>query len=197
MPWSPMGPEIRTLSPGRTDAGLISIPGIGAPMPVVEMYMESALPCSTTFVSPPAIRTPASLGGRGHGLNFGLQNFRRQTGFENERHHEDFRFRAGNCQVVHGAVYGQLADRAARKAERLDDEAVGGDRQARAVEIHVGRVAERLGGRAIKQRREETLDQAAAGFSAGAVSHLDLRLAKANLRRSDGRPSASLVKPAR
>jgi hypothetical protein len=45
---------------GRTDAGSISIPGIGAPIPVVEMYMESALPCSTTFVSPPTIRTPAS-----------------------------------------------------------------------------------------------------------------------------------------
>ena len=34
--------------------------GRGRPMPVVVMYMRSALPCSTTLVSPPAILTPAA-----------------------------------------------------------------------------------------------------------------------------------------
>ena len=35
-------------------------PGIRRPMPVVVTYIWSALPCSTTLVSPPAMRTPAS-----------------------------------------------------------------------------------------------------------------------------------------
>ncbi len=60
----------------------ISTPGIGRPIPAVVMYMESALPCSTTFVSPPAITTPAFCAAVGHGANFGFQNLRRQARFQ-------------------------------------------------------------------------------------------------------------------
>ena len=55
---TPDRPVVTALIPDAAMRGLTA--RVGAPMPVVETYMESALPCSTTFVSPPAMRTPAS-----------------------------------------------------------------------------------------------------------------------------------------
>ncbi len=125
-----MGPERRTLSPGRTDAGLISMPGIGAPMPVVEMYMRSALPCSTTLVSPPTMRTPASRAASAMACNFCLQYFGGQARFENESDDQSFGTCARNGEVVYGTIDGEFADGAAGKAQRIHDEAIGGDGDA-------------------------------------------------------------------
>ena len=49
---------------------------------------------------------------------------------------------AGDRQIVHRSVDGQFADGAAGKAQRLDDEAVGGDGQASAVDLHVGGIGQ-------------------------------------------------------
>jgi hypothetical protein len=44
----------------------------------------------------------------------------------------------------------------------------------------VGGIAERLCGGVEEQRREQPFDEAAAGRTAGAVRHFDLRVAKSN-----------------
>ena len=59
MPCAPIGPESKTLSPGRIEAGSSLARSSVAPIPNVETYIPSAAPCSTTFVSPPTIGTPA------------------------------------------------------------------------------------------------------------------------------------------
>ena len=43
-------------------------------MPAVVMYMRSALPCSTTLVSPPTIRNAGIARGLRHGANFRFEN---------------------------------------------------------------------------------------------------------------------------
>ena len=91
--------------------------------------------------------------------------------------------RSGNGQIVHRSIYGELADRAAGKTQRLHDKAIGGDGDLRAVEIEMGGISERFRGRAEEQRSEKSFDQPAAGFTAGAMSHFDLRLAEAKTWR--------------
>jgi hypothetical protein len=69
--------------------------------------------------------------GFAHGLNFCLQNFGGQARFEYEGDDQSFRFRAGNRQIIDGSVDGELANGAAGKTQRLDDETVRGDGDAR------------------------------------------------------------------
>src|SRR5439155_8650107 len=68
----------------------------------------------------------------------------------------------------------QLAERPAGEADRLDDEAVGRQRDV----ADEARVAELLQ-RAVAERRDEhALDQALRRLAAGAVRHRDLRVAE-------------------
>ena len=48
-----------------------------------------------------------------------------------------------------------------------------------------------------EQRREQPFDQPAAGFAAGAVRHLDLRVAEADFRRGDARSARRQLTPVR
>ena len=106
------------------------------------MYMRSALPCSTTLVSPPAILTPARRSRSGHGAHFCFQHLRGRPGFENECDHHGLGSRSGYGQIVHRSIHRQFADGAAGKAQRLDHEAIGGDRDARAVDVDVRGIAQ-------------------------------------------------------
>ena len=56
--------------------------------------------------------------GSGHGANFGFQDIRRQAGFEDVTDHQRLRAGSGNCQVIHGSVHGEFADRASGKTQR-------------------------------------------------------------------------------
>ena len=91
-------------------------------MPAVVMYMRSALPCSTTLVSPPTMRTPASRAAFAIARTSASSTSRGQAGFEHVGDHQRFGAGAGNRQVVHRAVDRQFADGAAGKAQRLDHE---------------------------------------------------------------------------
>ena len=91
-------------------------PGIRRPMPVVVMYIWSALPCSTTLVSPPAMRTPASRAAFAMARTSASSTRRRQPGFENVGDNQRFRPGARDRQIVHRAVDRKFADRAAGKA---------------------------------------------------------------------------------
>ena len=109
---------------------------------------------------------------------------RRESLLEHERERQRERPRAGDGEVVDGAVHGQLADRAAREADRLDDEAVGGQRQPRTADLDGAGVAE-LGERLVGERRQQqALDQRLGRLAAGAVRHRDPLVAELRLLRA-------------
>src|SRR4051794_3635757 len=60
VPCSPIEPESRMRSPGRSDWGARRARGSGSPRPVVARYIPSAWPRSTTLVSPATTSTPAA-----------------------------------------------------------------------------------------------------------------------------------------
>ncbi len=59
VPCSPIAPDTRMRSPGRTACGDSRARGSRRPTPVVQTYIPSAFPRSTTFVSPVMTETPA------------------------------------------------------------------------------------------------------------------------------------------
>ena len=64
IPCRPIGPLTITASPARARSGAGAKPGSSSPIPVVLMNTPSALPRSTTLVSPATIGTPASSAAR-------------------------------------------------------------------------------------------------------------------------------------
>ena len=60
IPWSPIGPDRRTASPGCAFLPERSIPSGTIPIPAVLIYSLSTFPRSTTLVSPVTMLTPAS-----------------------------------------------------------------------------------------------------------------------------------------
>src|SRR4051794_16658651 len=60
VPWSPTGPDSRIRSPGARPAGDRSARPSRRPRPAVQMYISSAWPRSTTFVSPATTSTSAA-----------------------------------------------------------------------------------------------------------------------------------------
>ena len=104
--------------------------------------MPSALPCSTTLVSPPTICDASLLGGSCHGANLSLEHLGRQPGFQHEADDDGFGLRAGNRQIIHRAVDGKLANRASGKAQRLHHEAVGGHGEANASDVDRGSIVQ-------------------------------------------------------
>jgi hypothetical protein len=98
---------------------------------------------------------------------------------EDHRDCDRQRARARDGEVVDGAVNGQLADRAAREAQRLDHEAVGGDEHvaggARVIEL----------GHA-ERGREQAFDQRLGRLAAGAVRDRDRGVLEARPLRARG-----------
>src|SRR5438552_3177001 len=122
------------------------------------------------------IATPearASPGGAGDGLDLRLQRLRAQALLEHERERQRLRAGARHREVVDGPVHRELADRAAREADRFHDEAVGGQREV-ADEARVAELGERIGP---EGRQQEALDQALGRLAPGAMRHRDLSLA--------------------
>ena len=134
VPCSPMLPDSRIRSPGRSAAGDSRARGSRRPIPVVHTYMPSAWPRSTTFVSPATISTPAVRAACAIASTSALSCSRFETLLEDQREAERERPRAGHGQVVDRPVDRELADRAAREAQRLDHVGVGRER-----ELHVRR----------------------------------------------------------
>jgi hypothetical protein len=117
---------------------------------------------------------PGRGGGSGHRIHLAAKLVGSEPLLEHERHAQRQRPRARDGEVVDGAVDRQLPDRAAGEAQRLDHEAVGGERQPEPIHRHgpgVSELAERL---AAQRRRKQPLDQRLGGLPAGAVRHRDL-----------------------
>ena len=113
-----MGPESKPCRRARTDArSIVDSRNRAADAGGGDVH-ASALPCSTTLVSPPAMLTPARSAASAMART-SASRIGGQAGFENEGDHHRFGTRAGNRQIVHGAVDGQFADGAAGKRRGL------------------------------------------------------------------------------
>ena len=138
------------------------------------MYIWSAWPRSTTFVSPATISHAGRSAAARDRLDLGAQDVGRQALLEDQRQAERQRPRAGDGEVVDGAVDRQLADRAAGEADRLDHEAVGRQRQVDAADRERAGVGERGERRRGEGGDEQALDQRLRRLAAGAVGHRDV-----------------------
>src|ERR1700733_3927041 len=83
---------------------------------------------------------------------------------------------------MHGAVAGEFANRAAGKAQRVDDKTVGCDRNLGAVDIDMCGVSEWPRSGAEKQRSEQAFDEFPAGLASGTMRHLNLWVTEADVR---------------
>ena len=165
-------------SPGRIASAASRARGSRRPTPVVQTYILSAAPRSTTLVSPATISHAGGLGRARDRLDLGLQLVRGEALLEDQRQAQRERPRARHGEVVDRAVDRQVADRAAREADRLDDERVGGERQLDAVDLDRARVAHRARALRAERRHEQALDHALGGLAAGAVGHVDALVAE-------------------
>ena len=195
VPCSPIVPDSRMRSPGRIESAASRARGSRSPTPAVQMYIPSAAPRSTTLVSPPTMSHLRGVRGRRDRLDLGLQVVRREPLLEDQRERERARARARHGEVVHGPVDGEVADRAAREAERLDHERVGGERQRGAADLERRGVLRRL---SAEGRLEQPLDHALGRLAAGAVRHvhpLGAELAALRARGLDDLEDALLLAP--
>ena len=191
VPCSPIGPETRIRSPGRSELGESEARGSMRPSPVVVTYIESQLPRSTTFVSPAMISTPAAARRAAIASTSARRSSAERPSSSTSESVSASGRAPGHREVVDGAVDGELADRAAGEADRLDDEAVG--RQREAVD-HAG-VAELAQRVAAEGGHEEPVHERLRRLAAGAVRHRDLGVpgsapaARARARSAPGRPT--------
>ena len=153
-------------------------------MPVVVTYIWSALPCSTTLVSPPAMRTPASRAA------FAMaRTSASSTGVGSPASSTKVTTRA-SARAPDTARSFTVPFTASSpidppgKRQRFHDKAVSRDCDCGAVDIDVRGISQRPGGRSKEQWSKKTFDQLAAGLASGSVSHLDLGVAKPDGRRT-------------
>ena len=131
VPWSPIVPETMIRSPGRRLAGDSGArASTRADAGRAEVHLVGVAALDDLGVAGDDLDA-GRLRGRGDRLDLGAQLVGRQALLEHQREAQRQRPRAGHGEVVDRAVDGELADRAAGEADRLDHEAVGGERQRR------------------------------------------------------------------
>ena len=83
---------------------------------------------------------------------------------------QEQRLCSAHCEIIHRAVYSKRANVSAREEERLDDERVGRDRNARAIDIDDSLVVQ-LGKRRIAEcGKENVADKLGAELAPAAVA---------------------------
>ena len=85
----------------------------------------------------------------------------------------NFGLRAGDGQIVHRAVHGQLADRSAGKKQRLHHKGIGAHGKAPAAEFEHCGIAQIFESGIAEGGQEQVLDQLVAQLAAAAVAHHD------------------------
>jgi hypothetical protein len=119
----------------------------------------------------------------GDGLHLRAQVLRGQTLLQDQGEGERLRARSRDRQVVDGSVHRKVPDGATRKAERLDHEGVGRERERGARDLERGGVLRDLGA---ERGLEQALDHALGGLAARAVSHVDALVAELPALRAGG-----------
>jgi hypothetical protein len=120
---------------------------------------------------------------RGDGVHLHAQRVGVEPLLEDHRQAQRERARAGDGEVVDGAVDREVADRPAGEAQRLHDERVGGDHQVVADRARVGH---RRAGLGAEGGDEQPLDQRLRRLAAGAVGHRDRGVLELRALGADG-----------
>ena len=144
MPCSPTGPETSIRSPGRSASGDSAARGSTPPEPGRgDVHRVGVAALDDLGVAGHHLDAGA-LRGRGDRLDLGARSSaaRPSSSISDERQRE--RPGPGDGQVVDGAVDGEVADRAAGEADRLDHEAVSGHRELGAAHRDDAGVAQRV-----------------------------------------------------
>jgi hypothetical protein len=105
-----------------------------------------------------------------HRCDNSLQCFQRQTLFENERSAQPEGNRATHGEIVDGALNRERADVSPAEQERLDNERIGGDRQANAIDGNDGLIFEAVQKRIAERGKKDLLEQFRAQLAAAAVA---------------------------
>ncbi len=117
-------------------------------------------------------------------LDLGTQDVARETLLEDHREAERERPGTAHGEVVDGAVDRELADRSAREAQGLDDEAVGREREPRRTGLDRRDIRQRVERRRGEGGDEDALDQRLGRLATGAVRHRDVRVPQFRSSRS-------------
>ena len=184
IPWSPIGPDTSTTSPGwaaaadsvmrplqQPDAG-------GGDVAAVGLAALDDLGVAGDDLHAGGLR------GRGHRGDDPLQVGDREALLQDEPGRQVQRPGAAHGQVVHRAVDGQVADVAAREEQRRDHVGVGGEGQPAGRGAQRGAVLQLLQHRVAERLQEHRLDQRLGGLAAGPVGQRDPFLADAGLARA-------------
>ena len=161
MPWSPIYPLTRILSPARAR--------------LAEMFERSLNDADAgcgdeDFVALTAIDDfritrdqlhAGFLRRIAHGFDYALQLFCKKSFFENKSRRQVERPRAAHREIVYGAVDGQAADVAAGEENWRHHERVGREGQARAVDVEDGLVIQLVQYRIGERRKKNLLDELA------------------------------------
>ena len=174
MPCTAMEPLRMILSPGRARLGSMFTPFGTTPMPDVLMKILSALPRSTTFVSPVTSVTPAASAASRIDCTTRREIVHRQAFLEDEADREMQRARAAHGEIVDRAVDGQLADVAAREKDRADDVGIGAEGEPRVADGKERAVVKRFEQVVAELRQDDVLHQLLAQLAAAAVREDDL-----------------------
>ena len=125
MPWSAIVPETSTTSPGRTRSGPSVAPGREHADAGGRDVQPSAAPRPTTLVSPVTIATPAVAAAAAMSATMSRSSSTaKPSSITNAA--DSHRGRAPiTARSLTVPLHGEVADRAAREAQRLHDERVG------------------------------------------------------------------------
>ena len=160
------------MSPGRTLLGSIAAGATIWPTPAVLMNMPSALPRSTTLVSPVTSRTPAVAAASTHRHRDPAQGRNRQPLLQYEADAEIERPRSTHGEVVDGAVDGESADVAAGEDEWLHHVGIGGEGD-RSAKVEHGSVVTTLEHRLVKGGTDDGIEKPPHRAAAAAMGKLD------------------------
>lgn len=177
MPWAPIGPDTSTRSPGRTRSAPSSARTDRSQPGGADIHAVGPAVLDHLGVAGHDRHARAARGG-GQGFQLGAEHAGGQAGFENQRHGDRHRPGAGHGQIVDRAVDGQFADRAAGKPQRLNDEAVCRHGDAAGGQLQRGGIRQGVEPGIGQNRPDQSFDQLARRFTAGAVRHRDLFVGK-------------------
>ena len=132
VPWSPTRPESRIRSPGRSAGGREPRALVDQPEPGrADVHAVGVAALDDLGVAGDDRARPPPRPARAIASTSARSVLGGQALLEDQRQRQRERARAGHREVVDRAVDGELADRAAGEAQRLDDEGVGGQRERR------------------------------------------------------------------
>ena len=185
-PCSPIGPDTMIRSPGRSPAVDSSARGSSTPTPVVQTYILSAWPRSTTLVSPVTICTPAASAARAAASTSARSSSAGRPSSSTSARLSASGRAPDTARSLTVPFTASSPIEPPGEADRPDHEAVRGQREPHPVHRHGAGVAELRERLVTEGGQQQALDQRLAGLAAGAVRHRDALVLELRLLAAGG-----------